>query len=316
MSRRSVRLQSSGYYNPDGTPNVCYKETRVRKWTYRRRYGRKGNNSVSEMDISYCRSSSSNGDMVKYKLKHCFFSILFFALIYGFARILAPLTMEPPVSSPPTINTVSVPGSENEGKQKQEMKDVLVGLQNKMDYLLPSVDLLPNFALKSQGAKVIHWMPSAIHPGQIRRCSGFGIQQPSIHPSIVIQGRTRLHPGECWAFEGSEGHLVIALSHKVVISQVTLGHIPKMLSPTGNIWSAPKEFSVYGMREPEQEWTHLGTFLYENDQNPLQTFALQSHRGAAFRSIKLQISSNWGHRQYTCLYNFRVHGKIAQEDNK
>ncbi|XP_043969648.1 SUN domain-containing protein 3-like [Gambusia affinis] len=84
-----------------------------------------------------------------------------------------------------------------------------------------------------------------------------------------------------------------------------------MLSPTGNIWSAPKEFSVYGMREPEQEWTHLGTFIYEEDGDPLQTFELPSHEKVAFSSIKLQINNNWGHPEYTCLYNVRIHGEIA-----
>ncbi|XP_023205019.1 SUN domain-containing protein 3-like [Xiphophorus maculatus] len=145
-----------------------------------------------------------------------------------------------------------------------------------MDYLLPSADLLPNFALKSQGAKVLQWRPLAAHPGQLQRCGwfGFALEEPFIHPDIVIQGRTRLNPGECWAFEGSQGHLAIALSHRVLISHVTLGHLPKMLSPTGNSWSAPKEFSVYGMREPEQEWTHLGTFIYEEDGDSLQTFEL------------------------------------------
>ncbi|XP_032443304.1 SUN domain-containing protein 3-like [Xiphophorus hellerii] len=145
-----------------------------------------------------------------------------------------------------------------------------------MDYLLPAADLLPNFALKSQGAKVLQWMPLAAHPGQLQRCGwfGFALEEPFIHPDIVIQGRTRLNPGECWAFEGSQGHLAIALSHRVLISHVTLGHLPKMLSPTGNTWSAPKEFSVYGMREPEQEWTHLGTFIYEEDGDSLQTFEL------------------------------------------
>ncbi|XP_043967231.1 SUN domain-containing protein 3-like [Gambusia affinis] len=245
-------------------------------------------------------------------LKHCFLSVIFLALFYGFTIFLVPL-MKPPVSSRPTINTFSVPGTEDQERQKQEMKDILADLQNKMDYLFPSADLLPNFALKSQGAKVLQWMPSAVHPGQIQRCSGFGFapERPSIHPDIVIQGRTRLHPGECWGFEGSQGHLVVALSHRAVISQVTLGHIPKMVSPTGNIWSAPKEFSVYGMREPEQEWTHLGTFIYEEDGDPLQTFELPNHEKVAFSSVKLQINNNWGHPDYTCLYNIRIHGEIA-----
>ncbi|XP_027874335.1 sperm-associated antigen 4 protein-like [Xiphophorus couchianus] len=240
--RRSVRLVLNGYYGADGKPTISYHETRIRKWTYRR-YNHAATKETSSGNIS----CSSNGDLLLYTLKHCFISVIFFALFYGFACIIAPLSMDPLVSSPPTINTVLVPRCEDEGRQIQEVKDVLVVLQNKMDYLLPSADLLPNFALKSQGAKVLEWRPLAAHPGQLQRFSwfGFALDEPFIHPDIVIQGRTHLNPGECWAFEGSQGHLAIALSHRVLISHVTLGHVPKMLSPTGNTLSAPKGFSVY-----------------------------------------------------------------------
>ncbi|XP_027877824.1 sperm-associated antigen 4 protein-like [Xiphophorus couchianus] len=276
--RRSVRLVLNGYYGADGKPTISYHETSIRKWTYRR-YNHAATKETSSGNISCSSSSSSscsNEDLLKFTLKRCFVSVIFLVLFYGFACIIAPLSMDPLVSSPPTINTVSVPGCEDKGRQIQEVKDVLIVLQNKMDYLLPSADLLPNFALKSQGAKVLQWRPLAAHPGQLQRCGwfGFALEEPFIHPDIVIQGRTHLNPGECWAFEGSQGHLAIALSHRVLISHVTLGHLPKMLSPTGNIWSAPKEFSVYGMREPEQEWTHLGTFIYEQDGDSLQTFEL------------------------------------------
>lgn len=54
-----------------------------------------------------------------------------------------------------------------------------------------------------------------------------------------------LYPGKCWAFRGSEGFLVIALSYPVRITHVSLEHLPKVLSPTGRIDSAPRNFAVY-----------------------------------------------------------------------
>lgn len=59
------------------------------------------------------------------------------------------------------------------------------------------------------------------------------------------QAHSPLVPGDCWAFAGHHGQLVIALSHQVKLSHVTLGHISKSVSPTGTISSAPKEFSIY-----------------------------------------------------------------------
>lgn len=62
---------------------------------------------------------------------------------------------------------------------------------------------------------------------------------------LFLQGHSHLTPGQCWAFSGGLGYLVISLPHPFTISHVTLSHISKDVSPTGSISSAPKEFSVY-----------------------------------------------------------------------
>lgn len=71
---------------------------------------------------------------------------------------------------------------------------------------------------------------------------------PSIHwfhleLSLALQ--PDVHPGNCWAFQGSHGYLVIRLSMRIVPSAFSLEHIPKALSPTGTISSAPRQFTVY-----------------------------------------------------------------------
>uniref|UniRef100_A0A4W6CK40 SUN domain-containing protein n=1 Tax=Lates calcarifer TaxID=8187 RepID=A0A4W6CK40_LATCA len=128
-------------------------------------------------------------------------------------------------------------------------------------------------------------------------------------------GHSPLLPGRCWAFAGGQGHLFITLSDPVTISHVTLGHISKDISPTGAITSAPKEFSVYvshtfitGMKNVNDEETHLGTFFYDQDGDPVQTFKIPV-------SIT-SLNNNWGHPDYTCLYNFRVHGKLANRGER
>lgn len=54
-----------------------------------------------------------------------------------------------------------------------------------------------------------------------------------------------VHPGECWAFSGSQGFLVIHLSGLVQITAFSLEHIPRSLAPHGRIDSAPKDFTVW-----------------------------------------------------------------------
>ena len=128
--------------------------------------------------------------------------------------------------------------------------------------------------------------------------------------SFFLQGGPTV-AGRCWPFDGERGHLVLALSRPVTITHVTLGHISKTLEPTGTISTAPKVFAVYvshkfkivplqtscvfhchihgeqqgvqlhlylsllqGMKSKADEGTRLGTFLYDQDGESVQTFKL------------------------------------------
>ncbi|KAB1263472.1 SUN domain-containing protein 1 [Camelus dromedarius] len=127
-------------------------------------------------------------------------------------------------------------------------------------------------------------------------------------PRVVIQ--PDIYPGNCWAFRGSQGYLVVRLSMRVRPTAFTLEHIPKTLSPTGNITSAPKDFAVYGLEsEYQEDGQLLGQFTYDQDGESLQTFPAPKRPEGAFQIVELRIFSNWGHPEYTCLYRFRVHGE-------
>lgn len=126
------------------------------------------------------------------------------------------------------------------------------------------------------------------------------------------QGNSVLVSGDCWPFEGEQGRVVIQLDNPVNITHVSLGHISKTKSPTLTINSAPKRFTVYvsnkliiislqitfcvpfnitityienstvlisvclwllqGMETAYDEETKLGTFLYDEDGDEVQTF--------------------------------------------
>ena len=57
-------------------------------------------------------------------------------------------------------------------------------------------------------------------------------------------------PGNCWAFSGDQGHLVLKLSHKIFVRYITIEHIPRAMSPSGQIRSAPREISISALSSP------------------------------------------------------------------
>ncbi|XP_010212625.1 PREDICTED: SUN domain-containing protein 3-like [Tinamus guttatus] len=121
---------------------------------------------------------------------------------------------------------------------------------------------------------------------------------------------TENQPGNCWSFSGSQGHVFIKLSKAISPHAVTLEHIAVRVSPRGDISSAPKDFAVYGMKaENEEQGLFLGEFTYSPAEHPFQTFWLQNEGWDSVRYVKLEVLSNWGHPEYTCLYRVRVHGQ-------
>ncbi|KAG7491399.1 hypothetical protein MATL_G00003300 [Megalops atlanticus] len=173
---------------------------------------------------------------------------------------------------------------------------------------------LVDYALESGGGSILSTRCSETYETKTALMSLFGIPlwYFSQSPRVVIQ--PDIHPGNCWAFKGSQGYLVIRLSLSVLPSAFSLEHIPKSLSPTGNISSAPRQFSVYGLDdENQEEGKLLGQYTYQEDGESLQTFPVSEENDQAYQIIEMQVLSNWGHPEYTCLYRFRVHGEPSRK---
>ncbi|KAM5151995.1 SUN domain-containing protein 1 [Mantella aurantiaca] len=166
-----------------------------------------------------------------------------------------------------------------------------------------------DFALESGGGSILGTRCSETYGTKTALLSLFGIPlwYLSQSPRVVIQ--PDMYPGNCWAFKGAEGYLVVRLSMAILPTAFSLEHIPKSLSPTGNITSAPKDFAVYGLDDEYQEdGTMLVQSVYDEDGEPLQTFQVTVENEKPFQIVELRILSNWGHADYTCLYRFRAHG--------
>lgn len=167
---------------------------------------------------------------------------------------------------------------------------------------------LADHALESAGGFIVSTRCSESYNRKTALISVLGI--PIYYnintPRSVIQASTL--PGECWSFKGSEGYVVISLSGAVLPTSFTLEHIPKELSPHGRIDSAPKDFTVLGLHDSyDYDGIPLGDFRYEEDGPVIQQFAALAQPDH-FTHIELRVKSNWGHKEYTCLYRFRVHG--------
>ncbi|XP_058851775.1 SUN domain-containing protein 1-like isoform X7 [Acipenser ruthenus] len=173
---------------------------------------------------------------------------------------------------------------------------------------------LVDYALESGGGSILSTRCSETYETKTALMSLFGIPlwYFSQSPRVIIQ--PDVHPGNCWAFKGSQGYLVIRLSLSVYPTSFSLEHIPKSLSPTGSINSAPKDFTVYGLEdEYQEEGKLLGRYIYNEDGDSLQTFPIQEENDKAYQIIEMRVLSNWGHPEYTCLYRFRVHGEPRLE---
>ncbi|KAK6643352.1 hypothetical protein RUM43_004857 [Polyplax serrata] len=117
--------------------------------------------------------------------------------------------------------------------------------------------------------------------------------------------------GQCWAFVGSQGFLVLQLSHTIEVTGFTMEHISRLLVAKGHIESAPKNFSMWGLKNEYDAEPHLfGEYTYLDNDETLQYFPVMYPTSNRYNMVELKITSNHGNPNYTCLYRIRVHGEL------
>ncbi|XP_049915296.1 SUN domain-containing protein 1-like isoform X1 [Epinephelus moara] len=191
-------------------------------------------------------------------------------------------------------------------------EDVHVIVKNALRLFSQDQTGLADYALESGGGSILSTRCSETYETKAALLSlfGFPLWYFSQSPRAVIQ--PDVHPGNCWAFRGSTGFLVIRLSMTILPTAFSLEHIPKTLAPSGALHSAPRDFSVCGLDDESQERGKLlGTYTYDEDGEALQTYAVTEENDQPFQIIEVKVLSNWGHQEYTCMYRFRVHGTPA-----
>lgn len=198
-------------------------------------------------------------------------------------------------------------GHMNKGISVLTIKRVLKKLIEKLD---EDEVQMPDYALKSAGASIVQSRTtrSYHHEGGKYYWMSVVMLPFVTSPDVILQ--PNFYPGNCWCFPGNQGETVVRLSSNIVPRAVTIDHIPKTISPTGEISSAPKSFAVFALEdENEEPGIFLGQFVYNIEGDFIQTFPLK-HKSALVRYVKLKVQNNWGHPKYTCIYRFRVHGDL------
>ncbi|XP_065707206.2 SUN domain-containing protein 1 isoform X1 [Patagioenas fasciata] len=228
-------------------------------------------------------------------------------------RILKDITLRVSVTNQKPTSEIVTSAVTNAGISGVTEEQVQVIVNNALKLYSQDKTGMVDYALESAGGSIVSTRCSETFETQTALMSLFGIPlwYFSQSPRVVIQ--PDMYPGNCWAFKGSQGYLVVRLAIKIYPTAFTLEHIPKAVALTGNITSALKDFAVYGLDdEYQEEGKLLGRYVYDEAGEPLQTFPVMENSENAFQVVELRIFSNWGHMEYTCLYRFRVHGKPAE----
>lgn len=126
----------------------------------------------------------------------------------------------------------------------------------------------PDFALATAGGRIIPSLTSptfadvrARAPSWLPSLFGAGSLSPSSIvnrvPHLAIHHDTS--QGMCWPFAGEEGQLGIGLSRKVIVTDVTLDHLPLEVA-YGQDRSAPRDVTVWGLVERREDLVKLKAY--------------------------------------------------------
>lgn len=168
-----------------------------------------------------------------------------------------------------------------------------------------------DLALASSGGRV-----ASVHDTQLLDyCSPIRVLLGACHrrnpPEKVLQSSNE--PGQCFCFKGSEGAFTIRMSYEAVLDGATLEHIPRSLSPTNDISSAPKKFRLTGMQKIDDEHgIDFGTFEFDPTVIPKQVYTLQNKSYEKIRYVRVDILENHGDESQTCLYRLQLHGFVEK----
>ncbi|KAL0071688.1 Secreted beta-glucosidase sun1 [Marasmius tenuissimus] len=204
-----------------------------------------------------------------------------------------------------------------------------------------------DFALATNGGEIVSRLTSitlgysrmSVPELFVYRLRGYTLKHAQVVPPTIVIGN-EIRTGECWAFDGSHGHIGFRLPHEIQMTHITIHYpLPEELSPEQSsqaptsmtVWSliAPGDIraphlysaSVETFMVPEKGPFHdpnlegrvfvpTATLQYEFARGPKQTFPLETTVTSSL--VILEVRDNAGGHQ-TCLYKVSIHGRTLQQ---
>jgi len=121
--------------------------------------------------------------------------------------------------------------------------------------------------------------------------------------------------GECWPMAGTKGSLLVDLANNIHVGSITLMHIHPRLAPNGDVSSALKDFKVFAYPADGGEKFEIVTNQVFDNSAGCVTFPVSGDgvsKGLTekvVRRVGLEVLSNHGREDLTCIYRFMVHGE-------
>ena len=103
---------------------------------------------------------------------------------------------------------------------------------------------MPDFALESAGARIVHHLTSDTYQtagGLLSTVLRWG-GPPAVKPPNVIL-EPNVVRGNCWPFRGNHGQATVRLSETILPGNFTLEHSPPSVNP--KVSSAPRDFEIW-----------------------------------------------------------------------
>ncbi|XP_072216826.1 sperm-associated antigen 4 protein-like [Excalfactoria chinensis] len=193
---------------------------------------------------------------------------------------------------------------EENGIHGLKREEILQLTRQAMETAMKNSYWMPNWALKSLGATVDAERTTKSYGGKAWISPLFSSVKP---PETLLQ--PDVSAGSCWAFQGSRGHAVIQLPENIWPTAVTMWHVSKAVSPSGDVSSAPRDFAILGVDEDENE-TLLGSFIYDVDGEIAQTFHVQVWQVQGGRA---GLPARHGKKELSCPPSALQHGRLPRD---
>ncbi|KAH8383900.1 hypothetical protein KR009_011135 [Drosophila setifemur] len=154
-----------------------------------------------------------------------------------------------------------------------------------------------NYAAEELGARVINVNAKPLGGSSLVR--GLLGLEFSANPPVNML-RSSLAPGSCFGFSGHQATVTLHLARSIIVEAIALTHVPRELTPSLCVNSAPKDFQVHGLPLNGSKQKLLGQYVYTNAaQKRTQSYGV--HCGCFYQSLVLNFTSNHGANS-TCIY--------------